>query len=49
MALKVLCSCFFGRPLPFNFALDAQHNIKQYNQIDFIHISNILLQDSEKR
>ena len=41
---------FFLRPASsLDLALDAQYNIKQYNQIDFIHISNILLQDSEKR
>ena len=40
---------FFLRPASsLDLALDAQYNIKQYNEIDFIHISNILLQDSEK-
>ena len=47
MALEVLCSSFFGRHLFLDVALDPQYNMKQYNKIHFIQISNILLQDSE--
>ena len=48
MALEVLCSSFFGRPLLLDATRDPQHNMKQYNKINFIHISDILLQESDK-
>ena len=48
-ALEVLCSSFFGRPLLLDATRDPQYNMKQYNKMNFIHISNILLQDSEKK
>ena len=39
---------FFLRPASsLDVALDPQYNMKQYNKIFFIQISNILLQDSE--
>ena len=38
---------FFLRPASsLDVTLNPQYNIKQYDKIDFIHISNILLQDS---
>ena len=38
---------FFLRPAcSLDVTLDPQYNIKQYDKIDFIHILNILLQDS---
>ena len=41
---------FFLRPASsLDVALDPQYNMKQYNKIVFIQISNILLQDSETR
>ena len=39
---------FFLRPASsLDVAVDPQYNIKQYNKIHFIQISDILLQDSE--
>ena len=49
MTLEVLCSSFFGRPLLLDATRDPQYNMKQYNKINFIHISNVLLQGLEKR
>ena len=41
---------FFLRPASsLDVALDPQYNMKQYNKMFFIQISNILLQDSETR
>ena len=41
---------FFLRPVSFlDVALDPQYNMKQYNRMFFIQISNILLQHSETR
>ena len=42
-------SSFFGRPLLLDATRDPQYNMKQYNKINFIHISNVLLQGLEKK